>query len=167
MANIADLPLKHRVFLRAYRFRRLDPVPWTPLTKPLPECRVALVTTAAFHLPDQEPFDERVRGGDPSFRVLDIAPDVEGARARLETLEISHRSDAFDVSGLESDYNLALPVDRFHELAAEGETGVLHDEALSFMGSQTSTGRLRKAFAPDAAARLAGAGVDVAFCTPV
>ncbi len=55
MAHLTDLPLKFRLFLMAYRYRRLDPVPWTRLTKPLSECRVALVTTAAYYLPDPEP----------------------------------------------------------------------------------------------------------------
>ncbi len=164
MARIADLPLKYRLFLKAYRFRRLDPTPWTRLAKPLAQCRVALVTSAAFHLPDQEPFDEEIRGGDASFRVIDV--NTAGAD-RLRELRSSHRSAAFDSAGIEADYNLALPVDRFRELEAAGEVGALHDEALSFMGSVTATGRLRRDSAPQAAGMLSDAGVDVAFLCPV
>ena len=41
-------------------------VPWTPLTKPRSECRVAIVTTAALHLVGDEGFVP----DDVSYRVL-------------------------------------------------------------------------------------------------
>ena len=163
MARIADLPLKHRLFLKLYPFRRLEPVPWTSLRKPLAECRVALVTSAAFYLPEQEPFDEKIRGGDPSIRVIPLSPELE----ELRRLAIGHRSSAFDARGIEADYNLALPVDRFRELEDAGEIGSLDDQALSFMGSISAPGRFRRHTAPDAASLLASRAVDAAFLTPV
>ncbi len=45
MADIADLPLRYRLMLRAYPWRRIDPVPLARLGKPLAASRVALVTT--------------------------------------------------------------------------------------------------------------------------
>ena len=163
MARIADLPPAHRLFLRLYPFRRLDPIPWTLLAKPLAECRVALVTSAAYYAPDQEPFDELVRGGDSSFRVIDVAESTHA----LERLRTSHRSTAFDPDGIRADYNLALPVDRFRELEARGGIGSLHHEALSFMGAVTAPGRLRRVSAPRAAERLRMGDVDVVFLCPV
>jgi D-proline reductase (dithiol) PrdB len=162
MASISDLPLKHRLFLFAYRFRSIDPPVWSPLPKPLSECRVVLVTTAAFYLPAQAPFDESVKGGDSSYRVLPARDP-----AALSSLGIGHRSSAFDPSGIEVDYNLALPADRFLELEAAGRIGRLHEEALSFMGSITAPGRLTREAAPEAAERLRNAGADVAFLCPV
>lgn len=76
MATLSELPLRWQVFLRTYRWRTIDPVPWTPLPKPLPECRAALVTSAGFSLPDQQPFGESIRGGDFSFRVIPGDSDV-------------------------------------------------------------------------------------------
>ena len=67
MASLDELPFRYRAFLRAYPWRRVDPVPWAPLAKPLSECRLALVSSAGLVLPDQEPFDERIRGGDTSY----------------------------------------------------------------------------------------------------
>ena len=167
MARISDLGLNHRLFLRTYRFRRLDPVPWAPLSKPLGECTVALVTTAAFYLPGQAPFDEAMRGGDPSYRVLPVR-DPDGSRsARLEELQIGHRSTAFDEAGIAADCNLALPVDRFLDLESERTIGGLYPEALSFMGAITAPGRLAKETAPKAAAQLKSASVDAAFLCPV
>ncbi|MBI4602290.1 MAG: hypothetical protein HY721_10050 [Planctomycetes bacterium] len=167
MARIADLSLKHRLFLKAYKLRRLDPVPWAPLRRPLRECRVALVTTAAFYLPGTEPFDEALRGGDTSFRVLRVREPDGTSPPGLRDLRIGHRSSAFDPAGIVADHNLALPADRFLELEREGTVGRLHEEALSFMGSITTPGRLVKQTAPEAAALLVAAGVDAAFLTPV
>ena len=50
-------------------------IPWTPLAKPLRECRVALVSTAGLALHGDTPFDQEGERrnpwwGDPSYRVL-------------------------------------------------------------------------------------------------
>ncbi len=74
MADLAQLPFPTRAFLKAYRWRRIDPVPRTPLTKPLGARRVALVSTAGLVPPGAPPFDAAVRGGDSSFRVVSSAP---------------------------------------------------------------------------------------------
>ena len=89
---------------------------------------------------------------------------VEGSGSRLL---VGHRSAAFDPAGIETDHNLALPVDRFFELERDGVIGSLHGEALSFMGGITAPGRFVKTAAPEAARELAAAGVDVVFLTPV
>ena len=149
-----------RLFLRAYPWRRLDPVPWTPLPKPLAECRVALVTSAALVAPGQQPFDASVRGGDPSFRVV-------GGEADVGSLRETHRSDSFDHGGIRSDGNLALPLDRLRELAACGRIGSVAPRHLSCMGSITAPGRLVRTTAPAAARGLAHDGVDVALLVPV
>ena len=57
--------------------KRADPAktPWTPLEKPLSECAVTLVSSAAIHLKGDAPFDlERERReptwGDPTHREI-------------------------------------------------------------------------------------------------
>jgi D-proline reductase (dithiol) PrdB len=160
MATVDELPLSHRIFLKAYPWRRIDPVPWTPLRRPLAESRVALVTSAGFVLPGQEPFDDEIRGGDTSFR--EIPNDAEVA-ALIET----HRSQSFDHTGIRTDPNLAFPLDRLRELAASGRIGSLNHRHLSFMGSITAPGRLLRDSAPEAARRLAADGVEVALLVPV
>ncbi len=167
MARLGDLPLKYRLGLKAYRYRQLDPSPWTVLKKPRAECRMALVTTAGFYAPDQEPFDESRRGGDPSFRPLPTRTPQGLASPVLKSLEIGHRSEAFDAAGIAADANLALPVEPLLELERRGAVGRLHEEALSFMGSITAPRRLIKTTAPEAARRLAEAAVDVVLLTPV
>lgn len=167
MAHIRDLSWRHRLFLTTYRFRRLDPLPWTPIHAPLGSLRVGLITTAALYAPGMKPFDEALKGGDTSFRVLPILGPDGRAAPGLEALAVGHRSDAFDERGIEADYNLALPVLPFLALHDRGKIGALHREALSFMGSVTAPGRLIHESAPEAARRFQEAGVDVAFLTPV
>jgi D-proline reductase (dithiol) PrdB len=160
MGDLSEFPLALRIFLRAYPWRRVDPVPWTPLRKPLSECRLALVSSAGFIMPGQPPFDETVRGGDTSFR--DIPRDADVAR-----LVDSHRSDSFDHVAMRRDPNLAFPIDRARELASRGRIATVNSRHLSFMGSITAPGRLTRRTAPEAARRLAQDGVDVALLVPV
>ena len=160
MARNDELPLHYRAFLKAYRWRRIDPVPWAPLGKPLAEARLGLVSSAGLTLAGQEGFDASVRGGDVSFRT--IPGDVEAAR-----LEDHHRSESFDHSGMRRDANLAFPVDRISELAADGRIGSVAPRHLSFMGSVTAPGRLVRDSAPRAAEIFVEDRVDVALLVPV
>jgi D-proline reductase (dithiol) PrdB len=160
MGDFSEFSLKVRLFLKAYRWRRIDPVPWAPLPRPLAECRVALVSSAGFVLPGQEPFDEKKRGGDPSFR--EIPSDVA-----VGTLVDAHRSESFDHAAMLSDPNLAFPIDRLRELADAGRIGQVNRRHLSFMGSLTVTGHLVSETAPRAARLLTQDCVDVALLVPV
>jgi D-proline reductase (dithiol) PrdB len=160
LGHIGEFSLTVRLFLKGYPWRRLDPVPWTPLRKPLSESRLALVSSAAFTLPDQKPFDESALGGDPSFR--DIPSSVDTA-----TLIDTHRSRSFDQRGMRRDPNLAFPIDRVCELAEAGRMGSVNARHLSFMGSITAPGRLMRHTAPEVARGLVQDGVDVALLVPV
>lgn len=160
MARTEDLSLSLRLFLRAYRWRTVDPVPWTRLGRPLADCRVGIVTSAGFVGPGQEPFDESFKGGDPSYRVLD------GELAATELREF-HRSESFDHSGLEEDPELVYPRDCLRELAEEGKIGSVAPRHLSFMGSITAPGRLVRRTAPEAAEVFVEDEVDVALLVPV
>lgn len=160
MGDLGEFSLRWRLFLRRYQWRRIDPVPWTPLRKPLARCRVALVTSAAFSLPGQPPFDATLKGGDPSFR--EIPGDVD-----VSTLVENHRSELFDHAAIRRDPNLAFPADRLRELAERGRIGSVAPRHLSFMGSITAPGRLVREHAPQAARLLVADGVDVALLVPV
>ena len=160
MATLSDLSFKNRIFMATYRYRRLDPVPFAVLARPLPTARVALVSSGAVHLPEQAPFDEHFKGGDFSFR--EIPGDVEVSR-----LLVAHKSDAFDQTGFLEDRNLGFPLDRLREMAGRGEIGSLNDRHISFTGSITAPGRLMSETAPAAAELLAADGVDVAVLIPL
>lgn len=160
MAKITDLPLWLRATLKLYPWRRVTPTPLVHLAKPLAECRVALVTTAGLVAPGGIPFDESVRGGDWSYRVIAGSVDVA-------SLGEFHRSGSFDHAGIEADRNLALPLDRLHELVLDRSIGGVAPRHLSFMGSITAPGRLIQRSAPEAAELLVQDEVDLALLVPV
>jgi D-proline reductase (dithiol) PrdB len=160
MATLDDLPLWLRATLKAYPWRRIDPVPLAPLRKPIAESRVALVTTAGLVPAGQAPFDEGIKGGDCSCRVISADTDVS-------TLGEFHRSESFDHSGINEDRNVAFPLDRLRELARAGEIAEVAPRHLSFMGSITAPGRLMKRTAPEAGDLLVEDQVDIALLVPV
>ncbi len=157
---MGEFSLRVRVLLRTYPWRRIDPVPWTPLAKPLAECRLALVSSAGFALPGQPPFDASARGGDVTFRRI---PDDTDVSVLLDT----HRSESFDHMGMRRDPNLAFPLDRARELVRAGRIGSLTRTHLSFMGSISAPGRLVRDTAPEAARALVAEGADIALLVPV
>ena len=160
MGDLSEFPLKYKLFLKAYPWRRIDPVPWAPLQKPLKDSRLALVSSAGLVLPDQNPFDESIRGGDYSVREIPSDTDVS-------TLIDTHRSDLYDHAGLRQDPNLAFPLDRLRELVQKKRIGSLNHRQLSYMGSITAPGRLVKKTAPKDVRRLVEDGVDAALLVPV
>ncbi|MGH9837245.1 MAG: glycine/sarcosine/betaine reductase selenoprotein B family protein [Blastocatellia bacterium] len=162
MANYNDLSLTVRLFLKGYPFSRyaIDSVPCATLTKPLGRARIALVTTAGLHTPAQSNFDYSNKRGDTSFREI---PNTIETRTLME----SHRSNAFDHRGLESDKNLAFPLDRFRELHAQGVVGELNHRHFSFMGSIVGPRPLIEESAPRVARMLGDDRVDAVFLTPV
>ncbi len=160
MPQISELSFALRTFLRAYRWKRLDPVPAARLDKSLDRCRVALVSSAGLVVPGDRPFDSGVKGGDWGYRL--IPGDVD-----VGDLEEHHRSDSFDHAGIEADRNVALPLDRLHELVAGGEIGDVAPRHASLMGSVTAPSRLRNKTAPAVAEILAEDRVDVVLLVPV
>jgi len=160
MGGMNDFPMHIRAFLMSYKWRRVDPVPFTPLRKPLSESRLALVSSAGFVLGDQDPFEAYIEAGDDSFR--EIPSDVD-VRDLIET----HKSQCFDHSGIRQDPNLSFPIDRARELERAGLVGSLAANHLSFMGAITAPLRLQKEIAPEAARKLLADNVDAAVLVPV
>jgi D-proline reductase (dithiol) PrdB len=160
MARLADLKLKYRLFLQAYPYRRIDWRPGARLSKPLPQARIALLTSAGFSVPGQPPFNPSIRGGDWSFREIPSSVAVQ-------TLLIGQKSDAFDHSGIEADRNLAFPLDRLREMADAGEVGPPAPRHFSIMGSISAPGRLISKTAPEIVQGLRDDEVDAVLLTPV
>lgn len=156
MAFLRKLDHIIHFFMKFYRIRRYKTSPHTPLRLPLNECKVALITTAGFYLPEQNPFDSN----DCSYR--EIPNSIQ-----TQTLSDGHKSEAYDKRGVEIDVNLAFPLDRFRELESEDKIGSLNYRHFSFMGSITKPQPLITQTAPEVAQLLKDDGVDVAFLTPV
>jgi D-proline reductase (dithiol) PrdB len=106
------------------------PIPWTPLTKPLSECTVALLSSAGIALKTDTPFDqERERRnpwwGDPTYRRL--PKDASQDDVRLYHMHI-------DPAYAYQDLNCLFPLQRLQEMENSGRIGHVSARHYSIMG---------------------------------
>jgi D-proline reductase (dithiol) PrdB len=141
-----------------------DPVPWAPVSVPLSEAKVALLSTAGLSMRGDAPFDmegerRNPTRGDPSWRR--IAADATSASVEVNHLHI-------DTGYIERDLNVALPLDRLRELVSDGSVGSMAESHYSIMGYQgNDTSVLEEQSAPEIAAAMRGEGIDLALLAPV
>ena len=93
---------------------RNEKLAWTPLTKPLSDCTVALVTTGGVHRRNQEPFDVMKHDGDWSLR--EIPWDTP-----TKDLTITHTH--YNHLDADQDINCMFPIERLPELQGDGVIG--------------------------------------------
>ena len=157
------LPGSIAAYYRNLPVQREEPIPFTPLAKPLSQCRFALMTTAGIYQEGKEPpFDtEREKRepmwGDPTFRRLSRDVKQEGIGACH--LHTNNRDILIDV-------NIVLPVHRFLELESEGVIGSLASTSYSFMGYQPNTTEWRQRYGPEAVSLMKEEEVDAVLLTP-
>lgn len=157
--------------LIAYFYQTTDrqpetPIPWTPLDKPLADCKFGLVTSAGlYQLGVDQPFDlkreqREPTWGDPTYRVLPT-------NIPRERIGVSHLH--LDTQDIVADHNIVLPIDRFKELADEGRIGGLAERAYSFMGYQgfpPDAKEWEERYAPEVSELLLADEVDCVLLTP-
>lgn len=98
------------------------PSVWAPVTKPLKEMKIALVSAAGVHLKSQERFNI---AGDFSFRV--IPSDSEES-----DLMVTH--GGYDNGDVNEDINCMFPITRMKELKKDGFIKELSPVYIGFMG---------------------------------
>lgn len=123
MARMEDLPEGEREMLRTIELPTFETTPFVR-GKPLSERRVAIISTAALQKRDDRIFDV----GENSYRI--IPGDVEP-----NDVVMSHGSANFDRTGFQQDLNVCFPLERLHELAAEGFIGSVADFHYSVSGA--------------------------------
>lgn len=151
MARADDIPQPTRDHILALECPAFPDTPWVR-TKPLKESRIAILTTAALHLKRERAFPT----GTAEFRELP---------ATITDPAISHISINFDRSGMQRDLNVAFPIDRLKELAADGVVGSVAETHYSTMGSTDPM--LMEETADAIAALLNGQSVDALLLAPV
>ena len=119
------------------------PPVWTPVTKPLNEMVIALATAAGVHLKTDERFN---LAGDTGFRMV---PD---------DLMVSH--GGYDNSDVNRDVNCMFPIERLHELKAEGFIKDVAPMHYTFMGGGGNQHVFTEETGPAIAAKLKEEGVD-------
>ncbi len=139
-------------------------IPWAPVTRPLSESKISLVSTAGLSMKGDEPFDmeyerKRPTRGDSSFRKLE-------ASATSETIEANHLH--VDTRYILRDLNVALPLDRLRERVEAGEVGSMAATHYSIMGYQgNDSSLLEQESAPAIAQAMKSEEVDLALLAPV
>ena len=138
MARLSDFDEIGQDYYKSMPMPEFSETPWiTP--KLTSEARIAIISTAGLQRRGDRPFS--VNSAD--YRLL--PSDTPAAE-----LEMSHVSINFDRSGFQQDHNIALPIDRLNEFAAEGKVGSVASVHYSFMGA-THPDKLERA-----ASQLAG-----------
>jgi D-proline reductase (dithiol) PrdB len=152
-------PILVNFWTRRSKFVEFSDSPWTPVTKPASQCRLALVTTSGIHLLSQPPFNMQDPSGDPTFREIP-------ADTCLENLTITH--DYYDHSDADKDINIVFPIERVLELKKFGDIREVNYRHFSFMGHITNhhIHTLMRATAPRVASALKADGVNIVILTP-
>lgn len=153
MARLSDMPETLQAHMRNLPLPEFETTPYAE-GPALSERRVALISTAGLSMRGEAPF--ALGGAD--YRV------VPGDASQADIV-MSHISVNYDRTGFLRDWNVALPLDRLKEMAADGEIGAVADHHYSFMGA-TDPSEMQPA-AKAIAGHMAAEGVDAVVLLPV
>jgi hypothetical protein len=137
-------------------------IPWTPLKKPLKECRVALISSGGIALKSGTPFDQEGERqnpwwGDPTHRVIPRG-------TKTEEIQLYHLH--VDPHYVESDINCLLPIDRLEELEISGQIGEVAPSHYAFMGYTMQPRILLEETTPKIIRNLKVEAVDIVMLVP-
>jgi hypothetical protein len=149
-----------RTFIPEEEFK--GSIPWTPMSKPLSQTTIALITSGGISLKKDPPFDmEREKRepiwGDRSFRII--------PRGTTEKeIEVNHLH--INTTYIKQDINVILPLARMAEFEQEKIIGRLAPAAYSFYGFQwQNTEFLSEAIEP-ISRKMKLEGVEAVLLTP-
>ncbi len=153
MAQIDDIPEPTRSAILALDVPAADRKPFVAGPK-LAARRVAIVSSAALVRRGDAPFPP----GSGEFRALP-------ASLAADDIVMSHVSINFDRTAWSRDHNVAYPIDRLRDLAADGTIAAVADTHYSVMGSTDPRAMADSADAM--AAAMHAEGVTAVVLSPV
>ena len=153
MVRMKVLPKPMGAHLAGLPCPTFETQPWAA-GPPLNERRVAIISTAGIHRRGDRPFFLNA----DDYRI--ITGDTEN-----KDMVMTHVSTNFDRSGFQQDWNVAFPLDRLRELAAEGVIGSVADYHYSFMGATDP--ETMEPVARDLAKLLKDDKVNAVFLVPI
>ena len=138
-------------------------IPWTPLSRPLEDSTVALISSAGLALKSDHPFDQEGEKanpwwGDPSFRILPRT--ATGRDVNLYHLHVTPRIAAQDL-------NTFMPLQRLNEMETRGEIGRSAAHHYSYMGYILQPHKLLNESVPAMIQSMKQDGVDLVILIPV
>jgi D-proline reductase (dithiol) PrdB len=132
-----------------------DSPPWTPMRKPLSQCKLGLVASGGLYVSGQVAFHFK---DDTSFRAI---------LTTVNTSDLRTAHFAYDQTDARKDPNVVFPIDTLRRLVKEGIVGSLAENFYTFMGGVYSSRRVADDLAPRLVERLVADEVDVALLVPV
>jgi D-proline reductase (dithiol) PrdB len=132
-----------------------DRPPWTPLKKPLSQCKLGLVASGGLYVTGQVAFHFK---DDTSFRAIPTT---------VKTTDLRTAHFAYDQTDARKDPNVVFPIDTLRRLVKEGVVGSLAENFYTFMGGIYSSRRVADDLALRLTERLVADEVDVALLVPV
>ncbi|HEY3312796.1 MAG TPA: glycine/sarcosine/betaine reductase selenoprotein B family protein [Anaerolineales bacterium] len=137
-------------------------IPWTPLSRPLADCTVALVSSGGIAQKTDLPFDQESERknpwwGDPTYRVIPRS-------VTEQDVEIYHLH--INPNFARQDLNCLLPIQRLNELETErviGKSAMLH---YSYMGYILQPQTLLEESVPQIIRSLRDERVDIVVLVP-
>ncbi|WP_342431000.1 glycine/sarcosine/betaine reductase selenoprotein B family protein [Neobacillus sp. FSL H8-0543] len=128
----------------------------TKISKPLSECRVALITSAGVHLKEDEPFNV-LSNGDYSYRIIPADTDIED-------LEVTHIY--YDTKSAKIDKSIVFPLVQLREFAHKGIIGSVSNTNIGLNGGTLNQIPHEEETAPKVIRELIKDKVDIALLTP-
>jgi len=140
-----------------YRYYQgTEPPPWTPLNKPLSECRLGVIATAGTYVKGQAAFFYK---DDHSYRAIPKSTSVEDLR-------FSHVTEHY-LGSARQDPNSAFPIDSLRRLESDGVVAEVAKDLFSCMGGVYSQRKIRDELAPALAAEFTRQEVDAVLLVPM
>jgi D-proline reductase (dithiol) PrdB len=140
-----------------YKWSENDSSPWTPVTKPLNEMVLSLISSAGIFMDSQDPFDPWAVN-DLSFREIPVTTPFT---------QLNLRHNYFDHRDAVADLNCVFPTQRLAELAAEGTINKLAPTAITLgMGRLYKRTALQEETVPEIVEVLKKEKADAAFLVP-
>jgi D-proline reductase (dithiol) PrdB len=149
-------------YQKTYNYAHNEEIPFTPLRKPLSECRVALVTTASFVLLDEEghPLEEPIFIGTNELEVFTVPSDWPAAR--IFSTSADHDRYQTDMTDVEAFF----PTTRMQEFLKEGTFGSLGRDYFRTPPNYSHRKTI-EVDGPEILHRCRADHIDVALLTPV
>jgi hypothetical protein len=137
-------------------------IPWTALGKPIPACKVAMISSGGIARRVDTPFDQEGERqnpwwGDTSYRI--IPRDTLREDVKVYHLHI-------DPTFADADINCLLPLEPLLDLEGRGEIGRAAEQHYSFMGYTPQPEKLLSESVPAMIEGLKTDGVDVVILIP-
>ena len=151
---------------------RKEDTPITPMSKPLSEAKIMLLTSSGHFVDgdDPEPFGEaNMNQAEAETRIIDfIKAEASLSAIPMDTPadKIRVRHGGYPVQGAAKDHQVVLPLEHLRSLEANGFICGLTDNSYSFVGA-TAQGHIKRTYGPAWAQLAKDQGADAVLLVPI